>query len=690
MFRFLTERYPLILQSLDEDYVFDNFYLDMNGIIHQCTHPDDNAIAILDLDSMFDAIFTYTDRLFRIVAPRKLMFLAIDGVAPRAKMNQQRSRRFRSAKDAERSMSEAVARGEDLPDGTPFDSNCITPGTQFMTDLSKRFREWVDEKMRTDPAWQQGCSVVFSGSEVPGEGEHKLVSYIRQWRNSPDYHPDIRHCMYGLDADLMMLGLVSHVPHFTLIREKMRFSKRGRKIPKLRGVSSDADEFHLLEISLLRDMLYLEFTSAASESTNALDRPNGTRSAAAKLSAELDGQRADLRRSQSDSSKSGGELAYSAIRIADDFVFMCMLVGNDFLPNVPHLDIADGALNIMFRIYKVMLRKWKGYLTDAHRLHPGRLEVFLKAVAMGEDQYFANRAVEEGAKNFDPVHYREQYYSNKLEFDIDSAAGQEELAKLKSAYMHGLHWCLQYYHQGVPSWNWFYPYFYAPLASDMTGLRGIKVSFQKGSPFSPITQLMAVLPPRSADFLPHPMKELMVMPESPVADFYPPDFETDMNGKRNSWEAIVLIPFIDEKRLLAEVRKIEPQNMLTAQERERDLTGKDHWFLASDYPRATSRVPMIRPSKFRYQSSSRSRGSRSSSEERASPFRRPRQSADARNGQSRPSRGRGRRGSGGQFGSDARRSSQQRNRYGSNRPSGWDSDSDGRTSGTSTDTDSEL
>lgn len=610
MFRFLTDRYPLIMQRLDEDHVFDHFYLDMNGIIHNCTHPNDDEIAIENIDEMFDRIFHYTERLFRIVAPTTLMFLAVDGVAPRAKMNQQRSRRFRSAKDAERALSEAIARGDGLPDGTPFDSNCITPGTQFMHDLSQRFRSWIHQKMSTDPAWQQGCTVVFSGSEVPGEGEHKIMDHIRSWQKSENYSPEIRHCMYGLDADLMMLGLVAHAPHFTLLREKMKFSKSGRKVPKMKGTENDADEFELLEIAMLRDMLFLEFKRT--ESGDPFERPFDRRSRRPPSKFERQAIMATFpdkgsgSNARTERKPKAAPFKVEASRIVDDFVFMCMLVGNDFLPNLPHLDIADGAINLLFRIYKEMLPGWGGYLTQRHRLHPDRLESFLEKISQSESQYFEHRSFSDNIKEYKTREYRREYYLQKFKFDVEGEEGLKHLAKLRRIYMEGLHWVSQYYHNGVSSWNWFYPDFYAVLASDMKNLRSVKVAFQRGRPFKPLTQLMAVLPPESAQFLPAPMRDLMLQPTSPVVDFYPVDFDTDMNGKRNLWEAVVVVPFIDEKRLLTEVNAIDQEELSDA-ERKRDELGPEYWFYARDYPVSEVKIPPVRPSKYYVPYSSRSR-----------------------------------------------------------------------------------
>ena len=122
-FRWLTAKYPKTLEYATEELParvdgvdvpldllqespngeVDNFYIDMNGIIHPCSHPEDGPAPPTE-EHMLLAVMRYVDRLFAVVRPRKVFFLAVDGVAPRAKMNQQRSRRFRSAEEADQKM----------------------------------------------------------------------------------------------------------------------------------------------------------------------------------------------------------------------------------------------------------------------------------------------------------------------------------------------------------------------------------------------------------------------------------------------------------------------------------------------------------------------------------------------------------------------------------------------------------
>lgn len=99
-------------------------------------------------------------------------------------MNQQRSRRFRSAMERAAAREEAIRKGEMQAGEESFDSNCITPGTPFMGRLAAHLRFFIRKKMAEDPVWQ-APAVIFSGHDVPGEGEHKIMEYIRWEKKKP-------------------------------------------------------------------------------------------------------------------------------------------------------------------------------------------------------------------------------------------------------------------------------------------------------------------------------------------------------------------------------------------------------------------------------------------------------------------------------------------------------------------------
>lgn len=349
----------------------------MNGIIHPCTHPEDKP-APKDEDEMMLAIFECIDRLFRIVRPRKLLYMAIDGVAPRAKMNQQRSRRFRASKETaekinevSRIRSELALKGCFLPPEKPkenhFDSNCITPGTPFMARLSACLHYYIHERLNNDPGWK-GIKVILSDANVPGEGEHKIMDYIRKQRAQPDHDPNTHHCLCGADADLIMLGLATHEPNFTIIREEFKPNKPrpcdicgqvGHEMKDCLGLArnfeetpptfSAEQEFIFVRLNVLREYLEKE-----------LEMPN--------LPFKYDFERA-----------------------VDDWVFMCFFVGNDFLPHLPSLEIREGAIDRLVKLYKDTVYKTGGYLTESGDVNLDRVQLIMSELGKAEDEIFKKR-----------------------------------------------------------------------------------------------------------------------------------------------------------------------------------------------------------------------------------------------------------------------------------------------------------
>lgn len=607
-FRWLQRKYPHIVEYLGDDNLdpvsrqkiwFDNLYLDMNNIIHPCTHPEDRPPPETE-EEMFEAIFEYTEKVMGMIRPRNLVFLAIDGVAPRAKMNQQRTRRFRAIQETADKQNEIDKIREQLraqgiePDNNnknSFDSNLITPGTEFMINLSLALQKWIKSKLANpEPGgiWHKNLKVILSDGSVPGEGEHKIMEYLRKEKASNRYSPHLRHCLYGADADLIMLGLATHEKHFIIVREEFKPNQPrpcelckcfGHKLNECKGIRSiqEADKMPIVG-------------------------PQGPDFIMIKLHTLAEMLKRDMIR------ESYVDLDFR--RFVDDYIFLCFFVGNDFLPHLPCLDIREGAVDRLLRIYHNINRSYWSpgmYLTDNGDVNIERCQEILHELGYSEpdifrrrkfnDQRYENRLLQNKRQKWEEEHpngelfpqpdagpydfikfgengCKERYYAAKF----GCKPPFREVADLVTKeYVKGLCWVLQYYYKGCVDWQWFYPFHYAPFAEDMRSIMRIELNFNKSvPPFKPLEQLMAVFPYKSASALPLSWRKLMVDKDSTIIDFYPTDFKIDMNGKKQAYLGVAILPFIDEDRLFRALKGV--YNNLSKDEIARNTFGEDFLF----------------------------------------------------------------------------------------------------------------
>lgn len=577
-FRWLQRRFPLIITNCIEEDIengndysnpnpntigdvdFDCLYLDMNGIIHPCFHAHDSNEALTE-EQIFENIDNYINRLFNIVRPRKLLFLAIDGVAPRAKMNQQRARRYRSAKDAvynhelkiaeckKANQLEELQILEDPDYLSKHDTNVITPGTRFMKNLAKHLQVFIKNQQETIPAWSD-ISIILSDASVPGEGEHKIMDFIRGQRFEQGYDPNRHHCIYGLDSDLIFLGLASHEPYFTILREK---------------VLENVDGFQFVSLWVLRQFLAKELKPSVS------------------LPFDWDFE-----------------------NVIDDLVMLCFSIGNDFLPGIPGFSIQAGIINALMIEYTHNLPKMGGYIVSGGIPNFARLCSVLSKLSKYEGkaldsilhlsshsisaQEFVNEICDTDNLVLNEMKHRgfnqggerieqpenlpniEELKSKYYEFKFGVNYHKETIIK---EYLTGMYWTLMYYTHGCASWSWFYPYHYPPCISDFASFENFEVNFELSEPFKPLIQLMAVLPPQSAQWLPPKLQELMLNDDSPLKSFYPTRFTVDLFGGTTLWKGFVIIPFIDADLLMSAINQCDDLQ-LTSEEKHRNSTSKTH------------------------------------------------------------------------------------------------------------------
>jgi 5'-3' exoribonuclease 2 len=208
---------------------------------------------------------------------------------------------------------------------------------------------------------------------------------------------------------------------------------------------------------------------------------------------------------------------------------------------------------------------------DASSAAEASSEAESAAPAAGEEPTDTVRLWEEG--------YADRYYEQKFKVDAKDIAFRHKVAR---AYVEGLAWVLMYYFQGCPSWEWFYPYHYAPFAADFVDLGKMTINFEKGRISRPFEQLMSVLPAASRHAIPEVFHDLMLNEDSPILDFYPEDFEIDLNGKKMAWQGIALLPFIEMPRLLEAMAT--RSHLLSPEDQARNEPGHEVLLISDAHP----------------------------------------------------------------------------------------------------------
>ena len=351
---FISRRYPLMVKKIKEKVdvpEIDNFYLDLNSVIHNVSHGNSILISCQNrsYEDIYDDVCDTIDKLFQIIKPKGLLMISVDGVAPRTKMNQQRIRRYR--KNTNLTFEELeIIKEKGLDMNNQFNSDAISAGTKFMFDLTSHLKDFILKKKKKDSDWAK-IEIILTGADVPGEGEHKILEYIRNFKSSDKYKENVRHCIYGLDADLVMLALISHEPNIVLLREDTILQKKKQKLLKQKGIElrTDTDNkneepYEFFLISVLREYLELEFYDI----------------------------------------KSKIKFEFNMERIIDDFIFLCFFIGNDFLPNLYSFAIETGAMDYLFEFYKDCITELDGYITDQGKIDFSRAKKIFNLLAKKE------------------------------------------------------------------------------------------------------------------------------------------------------------------------------------------------------------------------------------------------------------------------------------------------------------------
>jgi 5'-3' exonuclease len=512
-FSYIIRNHANIVRRFGNNMNVDNLYLDSNSIVYDAAR----TLRLEDFKSMTDfeaalisCVCVKIEEYIALVKPTKCVYVAFDGVPPMAKMQQQRLRRYKGqvkdilTKDIVPSLSNS------------WNTVAITPGTPFMEKLDNglihHFRNASDK---------YALEFILSPSGEEGEGEHKIFDFIRRY---PTWHAEYTTVIYGLDADLIILGLnhLSYCPSIFLLREAPSF---------IGSINADfvPDEHYLLELSLLAEAIVNRMTGS------------------------------------------------SAMPHADkiyDYILMTAMLGNDFMPHFPSVNIRTAGIDIMLDTYGNVIKDDE-VIFNGETINWSLLKSFIQILGVEEHRNLlqeyrlrnkyrmrhlpcTSASELENKMNSIPMAKREEelyicpteegwedrYYRSLFRTDPTAHA----IASISMNYLEVLEWNMKYYTMGCPDWNICYNYDYPPLLVDLVAhIPEHNISFVEVKPPEPLTklQLLAyVLPKSYLHMLPYPIYEKLK-----DKDWYSDDFPFKWAFCKYFWEGHVLFTDIDLKEL---------------------------------------------------------------------------------------------------------------------------------------------
>lgn len=511
-FKSLISNYSNIIRECRNSVKCSRLFLDYNCVLHQSANKIAHAMPDAPLDVLEEAIMNdairYIDVIKNVVKPSDLVYIAIDGTCPMAKMVQQRKRRYIST--WRRTQLEPYITSNKL-----WDSNCITPGTRFMSVFNEKINAHFSG-MNTH---------IVSDSTEFGEGEHKIMNYIRNNRGRVHDDGGI-DVIYGLDADLIMLSMLRSTPdrNILLLRESPEF------------MQAASTPFMILDINELKGSLFKEYGCDTHQ--NAPDA------------------------------------------FIKDYVILCSLLGNDFIPPMSFLKIKNNAIDYLLECYNKTYEMFHETLvTKSDELNHMFLGNMLSIMKNQEDHHMheaiqAYKSRRIFTSNMGPMFELDNYpVLYKFDKEIDASKpgwriqyyehlftdhSPEFIAQICRNYIEGLSWILRYYLQYDAPVSWHYKFSYSPTILDLfnhirdlgdsiinTMRTGVTDDEFKNMMDNTEMQLLAVMPPQSVHLLSKDLQPIMKDINKGCVHMYPTKFRISTFLKYYLWECSAALPDID-------------------------------------------------------------------------------------------------------------------------------------------------